>query len=288
MERTACQIEPTGDQVVPERDRALERALQVLARELSEQAAGVELTEPVMQAVLRVHAQQLDLCAMADGELSDSARRAVAARLAHDVQGRHAITAMAELGRQVRRALAHETAGHDLSPIWPAVQAELGIQEQANWAAAMAEGIQDEAGAIDIADLVMDNILPVARPAVAAHQGEEPSLEPEPELAREPIARPAPWFRRLPLLSLAASAAALLFVLNTMGPQGPGQSTEPVPDADPAVAVFQISDVNTIEIEQLEVAENAMVQVFQLEEGAPMVILIDEGLEPDSVEGVTL
>ncbi len=278
------------DQLQPERDRTLEHALQLMAQELVAQAAEVSLAEPVMQAVSQVAAEQLELCAMVDGELSAEQRRAVGARLGADLAGRAAITGMAELGRQLRQALAHEVAGHDLGPIWPAVQAQLGMQDQASWAQAMAAGIQDEAGSIDIADLVMDSIVPAAALPAATEDVPEVTAAPEPELAPEPRARPAavPWFRRLPLVSFAVSAVALLFVLNSMNPKGVGPSVEPAPSPETALAIFQISDVNTIEIQQLEVAENAMVQVFQLEEGAPMVILIDEGLEPDTVEGVTL
>ncbi len=274
------------DRVEPARDRSLEQALQAMAHELAVEARSVALTEPVMDAVQTVHAQQLELCAMADGELGPDARRAVAARLADDPAGRRAITAMAELGRQLRHAVAHETAGHDLSAIWPAVRDELGIGEQAAWAA-VAQGIQAEAGEIDIADMVMDSILPAAVPVAASEQAQdavEPALAPEPSV--EPAPRPTPrWLRRLPLFSFAASAAALLFVLNAIGPETPDPELPTEPGPQLAEAIFEIADVNTIEIEQLEVAEDAMVQVFQLEDGAPMVIFIDEGLESDSVEG---
>ena len=277
------------DRVAPERDLTLETALQVLAEQLALQGAGVELQDPVMQAVLGIHTQQLELCAMADGELAGDAKRAVAAHLADDLAGRQAITAMAELGRQLRRALAYETADADLRDIWVGVRAQLGIQEQAAWAADVAAGIQAEAGEIDIADLVMDSIMPPAR---ASQPVEDQPTEARP--VRSPVASPADqparpvaaWFRRLPILGFAGAAAALLFVLNTMGPQPTDPGTDPGPEL--AEVIFEISDVNTIEIEQLEVAENAMVQVFQLEEGAPMVILIDEGLEYDEPQGVTL
>jgi hypothetical protein len=277
------------DRVAPDRDLALEAALQVLADQLALQGASVELQDPVMQAVLGIHAQQLELCAMADGELAGDAKRAVAARLADDPQGRQAITAMAELGRQLRRALAYETAGHDLSDIWVGVRAQLGIEEQASWAADVAAGIQAEAGEIDIADLVMGSILPPARveqPVVEEPAEAQPVRSPVASPADQPARPVAAWFRRLPILGFAASAAALLFVLNTMGPEPADPGTDPGPEL--AEVIFEISDVNTIEIQQLEVAQNAMVQVFQLEEGAPMVILIDEGFEPDETQGVTL
>jgi hypothetical protein len=273
------------DSVAPQRDASLEDALQLLALELAAEGAELRLEDPIMQAVLGAHAHQLDLCAMADGELAGEAKRAVAARLADDAQGRRAITAMAELGRQLRHALAHEIAGHDLGDIWQGVRAQLGIGEQVSWAADVAASIQAEAGEIDIADLVMDSILPPARQAVAEAPGPRPA-QPVTTPATQPARPVSSWFRGLPLLGFAASAAALLFVLNTMGPQPTDPGTDPGPEL--AEVVFEISDVNTIEIEQLEVAENAMVQVFQLEEGAPMVILIDEGLEPDESQGVTL
>jgi hypothetical protein len=273
------------DTVAPDRDVTVERALELLAAELSTEASRVELVEPVMTAVRQDHLQDLALCAMVDGELAGEAKRALAARLADDVEGRQAITAMAELGRQLRRALAHETAGHELGDLWAGVAARAGIQERVAWAEEFAAGIQAEAGDIDIADRVMDSILPPVRQALP----EAEALAPTP--ARQPVPlRSDPWFRRLPLLSFALSAAALLLVINAITPEPiqPGPQPGPGPGPELAEVIFEISDVNTIEIEELEVAQDAMVQVFQLEEGAPMVILIDEGLEADSVEGVTL
>ncbi len=284
---------PTGlasavlDAVAPGRDASLEQALRVLAAELPAEAGEVELVEPVMAQVRRGYAQELELCAMVDGELAGETKRALAARLAEDSEGRRAITAMAELGRQLRRAVAHETAGCDLSDLWGGVAAQLGIRERAVWADEFAAGVQAEAGDIDIADLVMDSILPPAREErpQAREPGDAPALQPELEPSR-----PASWFRRIPLVSFALSAAALLLVINSMTPDPiqPGPQPGPGPGPELAEAIFEISDVNTIEIEELEVAQDAMVQVFQLEEGAPMVILIDEGIDADSVEGVTL
>jgi len=48
---------------------------------------------------------------------------------------------------------------------------------------------------------------------------------------------------------------------------------------------FELAAENTTEIEDLTVSDQAMVQVFQLEEGAPMIIYIDETADSN---GVTL
>ncbi len=271
------------DTVAPERERSLDQAFELLASRLAELHGEVELVQPVMQAVLASEARGLELCALADGELSSEQRRVLAARLSDDPASRREITAFVELGRQLRHALAHETAEADLAGIWPAVEVRLGLAEQGAWAS-LAEGIREEAGEIDIADLVMDSILEPAR----APEPVEPADPVEPEPVRQPQA--IPWFRRFPLLGFAASAAALLFVLNTMTPPQPGIQA-PVGPGEPVAEVagfFRIEADNRAEIEELEVAQDAMVQVFQLEDGAPMVIFIEEGLEPDSPEGVTL
>jgi hypothetical protein len=271
------------DAVQPQRDRSLDQAMALLGAELAARAASFDHAETIMGRIEAQQAWELELCAMADGELSRDAKRAVAARLADDPAARQRITAYASLGREVRRALAAEVAGHDLSAIWPAVEAELGLGELAAWRS-LAAGIQAEAGEIDVADLVMDSIAPPVRepePAVAA------AVDPvaEPLSVAQPSRVERRWSWRVPLLGLAASAAAMLFVVQVVSPDSPGAVVDPGPQPALADAVFQISDTNTIEIEQLEVAEDAMVQVFQLEDGAPMVIFIDEGLEPDSVEG---
>ncbi len=55
-----------------------------------------------------------------------------------------------------------------------------------------------------------------------------------------------------------------------------------------AELAFEIGAVNSTQIEDLEVASDAMVQVFQLDEGAPMIIFIEENLDQGESQGVTL
>ncbi len=273
------------DRVDPSRDMEMDQAFDALAEGLTAQAASVELVDSVMHEVVQTAAWQLQLCAMADGELDLEARRAVAARLSDDAASRHVVTRYAELGRSLRHALAHEVSEHDLSAIWPAVETALGIQPQASWAD-VASGIQAEAGEIDIAELVMGQLLPSApearRDADAVAEDHTPAPERAPAAAR-PMRQP--WYRRLSTLAFAASAAAmLLLVPNLLDREDP---LTPDPQPLELAEVFEISDVNDTKIEELVVAENAMVQVFQLGDGAPMVIFIDEGIE-DEMEGVTL
>ena len=53
---------------------------------------------------------------------------------------------------------------------------------------------------------------------------------------------------------------------------------------------YNIQDNNSFEIEELESSPDAMVQIFQTEEGAPTIIFIDEmeGMAAENSEGVEL
>jgi len=281
-------------QALPERDQQLEQAAAALAWGLAAEAQDIDLSPAVMQLVLAEHSAWVQLSALADGELPVEQRRALAARLAQDASGRRLVNDLLEQGRTLRQALAHETAGVDLSAVWPAVAQQIGVAEQASWAS-LAQGLREEAGAIDVADAVMAAILPT--PAAEPHEpssspaAPERQLELAPAAAAPPAAARLPWFRRLPALALLGAAAALLLLLNLPGPESvdPSQPELALGEVQPAAELaFEIGAVNSTQIEDLEVASDAMVQVFQLDEGAPMIIFIEENLDQGESQGVTL
>ena len=258
--------------------------LQAFGEGLRAEADGLDLVEAILTAVQEAGEPDLVLSALADGELTGPAREAAAARLAADPEARRFVNAAAAVGQLLRQGLAHEVAAEDLSPIWEGIAAALGLvearqAEEATFARALAAGLDAEAGSIDIADLVMDRLVP-ARVAPAVPEQAPPA----------PIQGPAParlvWYRRLPVLALLGAAAALLVVLQIVGPDG--QRTLPTGVPDAVAPALELAAVNDTEIEDLEVAETAMVQVFQFDDGAPVVIFIDEGPGGESPEGVTL
>jgi hypothetical protein len=95
-------------------------------------------------------------------------------------------------------------------------------------------------------------------------------------LDRERAAR-RPWLAGV--AGLAAAAAALVIAL---GPWG-GETAAPYD--------YELAAVNTVEIEDISVGDDAIVQVLQFEDDAPTIIFIDvlaEPLSDDGDEGATL
>ncbi len=176
-------------QALPERDQQLEQAAAALAWGLAAEAQDIDLSPAVMQLVLAEHSAWVQLSALADGELPVEQRRALAARLAQDASGRRLVNDLLEQGRTLRQALAHETAGVDLSAVWPAVAQQIGVAEQASWAS-LAQGLREEAGAIDVADAVMAAILPT--PAAEPHEPSSSPAAPERQLELAPPPPPPP------------------------------------------------------------------------------------------------
>ena len=278
-------VETVMDAVAPEASPVLEHALSALVAGLEAEAVGLDLAADVMSSVMdaAISQQEQDpgvvLSAMVDGELAPDARRAVATRLGRDLQARRVMSAWAELGWNLRRALHNEVVTQPISSVWPAVARSLDLAEsgaQVAWretVEAMEQGLAVEMEAIDVVDAVMERVLP---PVVVR--------EPEP-LVQAPehqdTAVPA-WSRRMQFVSFAFGMAAVVLVATLIRPPADSPAKEERPPLDVA---FQLADENIVEIEDLTVAKNAMVQVFQFEEGAPMVIFIDEGIDSD---GATL
>jgi hypothetical protein len=75
---------------------------------------------------------------------------------------------------------------------------------------------------------------------------------------------------------MAAAAAVMLFVL-------PKESIEKEIEQKTLVA-FELAEVNELEVEELETADNVSVQIFQTEENGPTIIFIDDFTEPEGEE----
>ena len=261
------------DVVAPERERGLESALAALRGGLREERPEPGLADAVLAQVEPEETLGRQLSAFADGELDGAARETLAAVLAADPAARRALNAWARIGQELRCGLAAEAAAIELSPVWEAVSAELGIASRSDWTADLAEALRAEAGEVDLADRVMAELLPAVAPL-------------RPVAVAQPVRPAARWWLRLPALTLLASAAALLLLLHGAPlPDGGGVQDPVLALAEP---VLEIGATNVIEIEDLQVAEDAMVQVFQLDDGAPMVIFIDEGPGGAAPQGVTL
>ena len=149
------------------------------------------------------------------------------------------------------------------SDLWPAVSCALGFEREVAWGEAMAglsKALSD--GAPDVAGAVMETIAPASAPMRA----------PRPEPRRR--TRPVPVFA-----ALAAATAATLLVVNVVRSPFVGDVREAVHDV--ATAYFAeppivLADLNETRIDALQVDPGAVVQVFQFEGGAPMVIYVDE------------
>lgn len=253
----------------------LEAAFAGLAEGLLAEAGPADLADAVLSRIEAEASWGQALSALADGELAPEERRRVAARLMDDREARALVMAHVALGREVRQAVACELAEARPPELWPAVARELDL-EVGEGLAALAEGLAAEAP--DLADAVMGRLFPAPAPAPAR-------TVPERGPARAPVAAAARP-RRSPVVAVLLSAAAALLLVNVIGPpaEGPGPVGTP---AAPQAAI-ELAEVNQTEIEDLSVAADAVVQVFQLEDGAPMFIMINESPQAREPEGVTL
>lgn len=269
--------------VAPKRDVSLDSAFETLAAGIEAEAVGFSVADGVMDRVLGADSLGMQLCALVDGELHAAGRRLLAVRLRDDARSRLAMTSWRDLGRTVRRALSQELSEQPIPSVWPAVaqaidaRAETPEVQREAAMDALRTGLASESEKVDLGDEIMAAILPP--PVREPEPLELPETEPAPEPSRSPS-----WLGgRVPLLTLLLGAATVLFMMNTM--QHATNQEVAQQGAQAEEATFELAEVNNTEIEDLTVSDEAMVQVFQLEEGAPMVIFIDESA---GSEGVTL
>lgn len=183
----------------------------------------------------------LELSAFFDGALEGERKTAVAARLKTDAGARATLQAFADQGHLLREAVAKDV------DVWPAVARGIGTEPDhvAGWEPIAAQIREAFASIpqIDVAGAVQAAI--------------------EPRLARMPR-----WASLwVPLAGFAAAAALLFAVMPT--PRGGGGLVS-------ELGAFALSARNDAEVEQIEAAEDVVVQVMQFEDGGPTFILVDE------------
>jgi hypothetical protein len=261
---------------------AVRCALDAFAEGLAFETESLDLTDNTMSAIQASERLLLQASALLDGEIEPEARGALSTTLLSSTQARHAISSWADLGQRVRASLAASVAGTDLSPTLPKVFQAVGLQDSLEAAlGSLKQGIAAESDGMDLAPSVLEAIRPAPRRALS-----QPEIEAFVRLATAPEPVPAwrVWMQRLPFLGVAVASATLVLLFAIRGDlpldRAPGQE-------EPENPPFELAELNDVEIQDLIAADNAMVQVFQLDEGAPMVIFIDEDA-PSISSGVML
>ena len=117
-------------------------------------------------------------------------------------------------------------------------------------------------GGVDVADDVMQALVPVAAPVVELRPAAAPAR------AESPMPR---WVSLGGVAAFAALAAAVLFTF-VVPPSGVAPA---VLTAEVAPSIY-VAAVNTALVEDLSVADGAVVAVMQYEEGGPTVILVED------------
>ena len=227
-------------------------------------------------AVMRSLGQAASVSASAGAALRQGA--GVAPELGDGVLG--ALGATDGIGAVLRSALAPGAA----PDVADAVLAQIGAEASAPVGDALAGGAGPApdlwggiAAAIGAESAARQTSTPPPSAAVrAAPSAQTPSASPVISLDRARAAR-RPWFAGA--AAMAAAAAALVVAL---GPWG-GDVEAPFD--------YELAAVNTVEIEDISVGDDAIVQVLQFEDDAPTIIFIDvlaEPLSDDGDEGATL
>ncbi|MCB9742500.1 MAG: hypothetical protein H6740_07875 [Alphaproteobacteria bacterium] len=229
------------------------------------------------------------LSALHDGELSAAQRVQLAAGFGRE--DHIALNHYAELGRLLRESLREHAQAESVESVWAAVAPGIGLSDPEHvpgWdpiaealRAAVAETArQTPEEEVSLTAAIM-NGLPRPEP--------RPVEEPEGSIMRPP--EPVPLWRMLlgnPTLIVAA-VAAMLIAIYGFDPNGIQPSPiEPVEQAAPPVAdngSLELLENNEAEVEELEYADEVIVQVVQLGEGAPILLMVDEG---DPEAGATL
>ena len=226
---------------------------------------------------------ELRLSAMVDGELSGEERVAVAAHLAANPADVDLMTDFADLGRQLRQSLSKKLK-HDEVDLWVGVAREIGVEDP------------EEVPGWDEAAEVLREAIAARAELSAAEEGKLNAL-PRPQPMPEPVTEEteetsAPAWRRLFLSPALPALAALCIVVLMLGRAFVNEDVELQPDPTPEVAALVeeaptdsavaedvYAMVHETEVESLEMDDDVLVQVIQMEEGAPLFLMIDEGDE---------
>lgn len=242
-----------------------------------------DLSGAVLQAIMAPDPDAA-LSALVDGEVSVEQRLALAKRLMDDREAHQVLAEYAEIGRMLRES-TQRVAGPSFDGVWEGVAKAISLDDP-----------DYVPGWEPLAVAVRESVLAEATlsPQESARlTGAILNALPRAEEAPAPVVAPrVPWWRALlqgPVFGAAALAAAAVLLLNL-----PALREEPTSPAAPEVAPqiaasadgeLKIGTFNQIEVESLEVAPDVMVQVVQLEDGAPVLLMIDED---SMVEGATL
>lgn len=248
---------------------------------------GPDLADAIMSALSPGPEPDPDtlLSAMYDGELSPAQRAQVVDRLRVDRAASAQLTAFAELGRLVREDNARQVGAADLQGVWAQVALGIGMadpEEVPGWeplGVALREAVQEKAqlSAAEHAALSGAILNALPRPRAAYTPAPAPAPEPPRSIWRLMLSNPTLW--------AAALTALVLVAVQLQGP-GPAPVKAPVPvAAAPEPEPFQdiaLQDWNEAEIHNIEYSADVAVQVVALEDGAPVLLMIEE-LDGDGV-----
>ncbi|MCB9793518.1 MAG: hypothetical protein H6741_12415 [Alphaproteobacteria bacterium] len=231
------------------------------------------------------------LSALHDGELDAKRRLAVATGLGH--ADHVALNHYAELGRLLRESIKQQAQVEQLEDVWAGVAPEIGLPDPEyvpGWepiAAALREAVTETARQTPEEEVALTAAVMNALPRP------EPKVEDTQDVAPEPV----PIWRMLlgnPTLIVAAIAAMLIAIYGfdpnaidrgTLDPGPTGPVAEATAPEAPADADLELLANNEAEVEALEYADEVFVQVVQLGDGAPVLLMVDEG---DADGGATL
>ncbi len=205
-----------------------------------------DIAGPVLDAL---DIEDLDMIADLGGLVAEALDGGPAPELAGDVLD--ALGMSYDLSGDIRAVLD----GGEAPDLWADISAQLDGTTDAG--DLLREALAADAGEIDIVAAVLAELGLEVAPAPTTSQ---------------PAAEVVPLFGgRAALMGtiLAIAAAALLYVV-------PGAPVEAPIEPSADSFAYNIQDNNEVEIEELESSPDAMVQIFQTEEGAPTIIFIDE------------
>ena len=251
--------------------------------------ANFDVSDLVMAAITPPPEPEPDmlLSALVDGELSMELRRGVTERLRVDRDALDTLNTFAEQGRVVREVMTERVADVDLSAVWPAVAAQIGLADPNH-----VPGWEHTSALVKEAVLAQSALS--AQEEVALTAAILNSLpRPKPVVVVIPPPEPVPLWKMLltnPTLIAAVFAAVMMTVIQLQSQRTsildpPAAKPELVAQITEPFADLTIQGDNEVEVTSLEYASDVVVQVIQLEDGAPVLLMFDEG---EGDEGATL
>lgn len=252
---------------------ALREGLQVEAPDLSAAILAALRPEPEPEP-------DALLSAMVDGELPPEARAQVVERLRSDRGAVQALTDFAEVGRLVRDEVARRAGPAAEAPqVWAAVAPRIGLADP-----------EEVPGWAPVGAALREAVLARAQLSAAEHAALTGAIlnalpRPEPVRVAPPPPAPVPLWRLLlgnPTLVAAVVSAVVLVAFQLQGEHRAGQPAPAQPPAAVAQAPAEpfgdlpLQAWNQAELHNIEYAADVAVQVVQLEDGAPMLLMIEE------------